>query len=81
MILSSPEVQKRVEDLFPWSTYNDLKVYKGLFNEKDIGDAARVDYLEICEKLIEFNLRPFFLMNSSKSTASKEAPIENPKQP
>ena len=81
IILASPEVQKAVRDLFSWATYDSIKIYPGLFDEAKLGDKARMDYLEICERLIEFNLRPFFLMTSSVSTDSKKTPIANPEQP
>lgn len=80
LILASPTVQQAVRDVFPWSVYDNLKVYPGLFDEKDIGEKARGDYLEICEKLIEFNLRPFFLMTSSGSTGSREVHTKSPEQ-
>lgn len=82
LILASSEVQKAVKAVFPWSTYDNLKIYPGLFDEpKEVGERARADYLEICEKLIEFNLRPFFLTTSSGSTGSEKAPTQSQEQP
>lgn len=68
ILLSSKEVQDAVVLLFPWATYDSIKIYPGLFDEEKYAERARGDYLEIVEKIIEFNLRPFFLTTSSKST-------------
>ena len=81
MIMPDPGVQTAVRALFPWATWNNLKVSPQLFDDPKHGDQARMDYLEICEKLLEFNLRPFFLMTYSGSTATKQPTIENPEQP
>jgi hypothetical protein len=78
LILASADVTKCLKELYPWATYDSVKLYPGLFDETKNGEQARGDYLEICEKLIEFHLRPFFLMTSSKSTDLKKAPTKNP---
>lgn len=70
--LRSPEVRKAVYDVFPWATYDNLKLYPGIFDEPKIGDKARGDYFEICSRLIEVNVRPFFLTISLQSTDYKE---------
>lgn len=79
--LASPDVRKAIYEVFPWATYDSLKLYPGLFDEPKIGERARGDYFEICSRLIEVNARPFFLTISSGSTDLPKAPIESPEQP
>lgn len=81
IILSSPNVQKAVYEMFQWATYENMQLYSGIFDEQKLGGKARMDYLEICEKIIEFQLRPFFLTTSSPSTDSSDATLKNQKQP
>lgn len=81
LIMASPEVQKRMEDMYPFCTYENIQIIPSLFNDPKYGPALRRDYLEICEKILEFQLRSFFLRTSSSSTVSKETPTKNPEQP
>lgn len=78
--LRSPEVRKAVYDVFSLATYDNIKLYPGIFDEPKIGDKARGDYFEICSRLIEVNARPFFLTISSLSTDSQEEIIKSPEQ-
>lgn len=81
LILASPDVQKALRNVYSWATYNTIQISTALFNDIKIGDALRVDYMEISEKVLEFQLRPFFLMTSLPSTDSVKANSGNPKQP
>lgn len=69
--LMSPEVRLAIYEVFPWATYDNLKLYPRIFDEVELGEKVRGDYFEICSKLIEVNVQPFFLRISSKSTDSK----------
>lgn len=80
-LISSAEVQRCIKDLFPWATYDAIVMYPGIFDELKMGEQVRGDYLELSEKIMDFQLRPFFLMTSSKSTTSNETPTSAPKQP
>jgi hypothetical protein len=77
LILASGPCMGAVRALYPWATYDGVKVYQGLFDEVKLGEKARFDSNEIKEKMIEFHLRPFFLKTYSASTEQHEAPIEN----
>lgn len=75
-LLTSEDVQKHLINLYKWATYDSVVIYVGLFDDPKIGDKIRVDQLEIWEKMLDFHLRPFFLMTSSKSMGSSEAHIK-----
>lgn len=76
-LMASKDVAAATKQLYPWALYNNVKMYPGLFDEEKIGEQARIDYLEIHGKIIEFQMRPFFLMRSSKSTDTNPQAIEN----
>lgn len=81
IILASPDVQKALRELFSVATYDSVVIQPALFDDPKTGNRARGDYLEICEDLLEFHLRPFFLTTSLKSTEAQEAPTKPQRQP
>lgn len=81
VIRSSSTVRKALYQVFPWTTYNNVKIYPGLFDEPEIGEKARADYYEICSRIVEINARPFFLTISSGSITPDPVPPESQKQP
>ncbi len=78
LILASQDVQKCIREVFHWATYDSIKLYVGFFDEPKTADQARGDYLEICEKMIEFHLSPFFFKTSSGSTGSSAGTTKSP---
>jgi hypothetical protein len=81
LIIASLECMAAVRELYPWATYDNIKMYSGIFDEPKLADRIRADSMEIKEKMIEFHLSPFFLMTSSASTDSTQKHIENQRQP
>jgi hypothetical protein len=81
LIMASNEVQKRLEDIYAFCTYENIQIIPSLFNDPKYGRALRTDYMEICEKILEFQLRSFFLKTSLSSMESKEIRTKNPEQP
>lgn len=81
MILASTEVQRCMQDLYPFCTYENIQIIPALFNDPKYGQPLRGDYLEICEKILEFQLRSFFLRTSSSSTDSAKSPTKDQRQP
>lgn len=70
--LANPDVRKALYpafDLVLWDTY---RVGANLFDHPKVGEKARGDYFEICARVIEVNIKPFFLTISSGSMASAE---------
>lgn len=79
--LSNPEVRKALYGVMPWSLYDTIKVSPALFDDPKDGERARSDYLEICSRLIEANVKAFFLNRPSASLTPPETTTPNPGQP
>lgn len=69
--LSDPLVRKALYGAFPFTLWGIYPVGDALFNDPKLGDKARSDYFEICSRVMEVNMKPFFLNISSESSDSK----------
>ena len=56
------------------SSYQHVKVTRGLFDEAKLGPQAQSDYLEIFARVLEAHLRPFFQNASSASPTAAPTP-------
>lgn len=74
IIVFDPGVRKALGAVFDTVLYDQVRVSAGLFDDLKLGERARGDYVEICAKVIEVNVKPFFLMTSSASKPVVEQP-------
>jgi hypothetical protein len=81
VLYSSSEVRKALYAAFDTVLYDTFKMGPGLFDDAQIGAAARGDYYEICSRVIEVNTKAFFLKTSSASTTTPETPSKSPGSP
>jgi hypothetical protein len=80
-ILANPNVRKALYPCFALAMWGIHKVSPQLFNDQKVGEKARGDYFEICSKIIEVNMKPFFLTLSSKSTTTQNEPTGSRQSP
>lgn len=58
--VTSEEVDKAMFKCAERAVYENVRVSRGLFDDPKFQDRAREDYYEICWKIVEVNLSPFF---------------------
>ena len=68
-LASDDDVERQVFLCAQKALYKQVKVNQALFDDPQLGEAARGDYFEIFAKLLEVNLNPFFRQASSASSA------------
>jgi hypothetical protein len=78
MIVMNPDVRSALFGVFDTVLYDTVRVTAALFDDPKLGEKARGDYFEICERVIEVNCRPFFLKTSSASTTASEDHLKRP---
>lgn len=81
VVLANPEVRKALYPCFRLALYELVRVGPELFDDPKLGERARGDYFEICSRLIEVNVKPFFLTTSSVFMAVPPPVTKSPEQP
>lgn len=64
--VASDDVERALFKCMERATYamngsGPVRINKALFDDPQLGDAARQDYFEICAKVIEVDVAPFFV--------------------
>ena len=66
-IYSDDDVEKNLFECCAFGVYNGAKINPSLFDDIKLGSEARKDMIEIFDKVVEVNVKPFFQQASSES--------------
>lgn len=80
-LVSNAKVREVVMPAMDFVLYEGVRHGVHLFDDPKLGERAYSDYVETLADVIQVNVKPFFLLNSSKSTEPLPPPSSSPKQP
>ena len=75
---TDPAVKRALMKCAQRASYDGIKVNAALFDDPDKGTQAREDYYEICTRIVEVNVAPFFKRLFSASREPERSAVGSP---
>lgn len=77
-VVFNANVRRALYPVFDTVLYENVRVGTALFDDPKYAERVKGDYIEICSRTIEVNVKPFFLRTSSPSIPPPETTSGSP---